>query len=392
MSTHKEFLPVNWVDGMKINKNHFISQQHASTYQQAISSSCLLNNHNYGLLPATNINQARAGVWLNADNQQHVQVRVMECRAVTRGGYPIAFHNDTALDNSSLSARIPGLSVPFSDLAGKQNAYYIVLSINPYERVPSGAANPEEVPARLPYTTPAYSVMLLPVAETNMHSLGSFQLPVGKVHTMEQRVMLDESYIPPCVAVNSHVVLLEAHASLEQFYGRMELNAVQIIQKILQKKQQNDLSEPVQRMCENMLVYIANVYTQLKLEGLYAPPVTLVSGAAGFARIVKNTLDLYTGTIREELLNYFAEWCGIKQTDLEDSVTALCNYQYDHLDIYAGVDKVLTFSAVALKLFNTLAALDYIGKKKEAGIFVKEQVIVPEEEVQMKKRRSFLAD
>lgn len=392
MNTHKEYLPVNWVDGMKINKTHFIAQQHAAIYQQAICSSGFLNNHNYGLLPVDNITQAGTGLWLSADNQQYVQLRVLYCQAVTRGGYTIAIANDTALNGSSLQAKIPGLSVPLGELAGKQSSYYVVLSVNPYDRVPSGAANPDEVPARLPFTAPAFSLVLLPVAETGIHNMGQFQLPVGKVLVQEQRVMLDESYIPPCVAVNSHAALLEVHAGLEQFFGRMELNAVQIVQKVLQKKQQNELSEPVVRMCDSMLGYMAGIYTQLKMSYLYAPPVEMISGVAGLARIFKNTLDLFSGTIREELLNYFAEWCGVRQGELEACVTSLCNYQYDHLDIYQGVDSVLTFTSIALRLFNSLAALDYIGKKKDTGIFVKEQLIVPEEEAQMKKRRSFLAD
>lgn len=392
MNTQKTYMPVNWVDGMKINKSHFIAQQDATTYQQALGSALFLNNHNYGLLPADFMKQAGAGIWLNTDNQQHIQLRITECRAVTRGGYTIHFENDTALDSAGLTARIPGLSVPFSELAGKQNSYYVVLSINPYDRVPAGAANVEEVPARLPYTAPAYSLLLLPVEETTMHTLGHFLLPVGKVLIQEQRVMLDDNYIPPCVAVNSHAVLLEVHAGLEQFFGRMELNAVQIIQKVWQKKQQNDLSEPVQKLCEQMLAYMAVEYTRLKLHHLHAPPVDMISSIAGFARLIKNTLDLFTGTSKEELINYFAEWCGIRQGELEECITDLCNYGYNHLDMYEGVDKVLKFTTLILKLFNSLAALDYIGKKKEAGIFVKEQIIVPEEEAQQKKRRSFLAD
>jgi hypothetical protein len=44
-------------------------------------------------------------------------------------------------------------------------------------------------------------------------------------------------------------------------------------------------------------------------------------------------------------------------------------------------------------LFANLARLEYIGKKKEAGIFVKEQMLIPQNEsLPDKKRRSFLAD
>ena len=45
------FLPVNWVDGMKINKSHFIAEADAMAYQVAQNTSCMLNELNYGLLP-----------------------------------------------------------------------------------------------------------------------------------------------------------------------------------------------------------------------------------------------------------------------------------------------------------------------------------------------------
>lgn len=388
----KEYMPVNWVDGMKINKNHFIEQQQAGLFQQAVAMRSFLNNHNYGLLPAADVTRAGVKIWLNIDNQQHVHARIMECNAITRGGYSIALNNDTSLESHELNARVPGLSLPFSDLSGKQSAYYVVLAMDPFKRVPAGAANPEEVPFRLPYTAPAYKLLLLPEEETSINTLGDFQLPVGKLLVEDQRVFLDEQYIPPCAAVNSHRALLELHAELEQFFARMELNAVQIIQKIFQKKQQNDLSLQVQQICEKMLVYMAPVYTQLRLAGLYTPPVELISAASGLARLFKNTLDLFMGTGKEELINYFTEWCGISQGELEDVITSFCNHQYDHLDIGQALEKATRFTQVALRLFNSLAALDYIGKKKEAGIFVKEQLMVPEEETVVRKRRSFLAD
>ena len=46
MQSNTEYLPVNWVDGMKINKTHFIAQDNAFTYRQAHTVSSFLNEHN----------------------------------------------------------------------------------------------------------------------------------------------------------------------------------------------------------------------------------------------------------------------------------------------------------------------------------------------------------
>jgi hypothetical protein len=388
-----EFLPVNWVDGMKINKTHFIAQDNAFTYRQAQTVNSFLNEHNYGLLPVFDRHHTSAKLFLSLDNEQTVHLRIQRCRAITRGGYVMEFDADTALTGQQLAAGIPGLQVPFSELKNRSEYYYVVLSVDPYERVPFGVADPKETPARMPYTMPVYHLTLLPAAETSAVSLGNFQVPVGKVMVEEQIVRLVENYIPPCTAVNSHYELLEVHAGLEQFFGQMELYALQIIQKILQKKQQNELADAIYRICENISVFTATEYSNFKLSYIYQPPVFMITAVAGLARLIKNTIDYFVGTSKDELINYCTEWCGVSQGELETAITTVCNYQYNHLDINEALDKVLRFSQIISALFGGLARLEYIGKKKETGIFVKEQVLIPQTEAApVKKRRSFLAD
>lgn len=101
---------------------------------------------------------------------------------------------------------------------------------------------------------------------------------------------------------------------------------------------------------------------------------------------------MYTGSGKEELINYFMEWCDVSQGELEGAITSLTHQSYHHLDINDSIRQVSSFVRLIAQLFASLARLDYIGKKREMGIFVKEQMIVPEPEMQPKKRRSFLAD
>ena len=391
MNRVQEYKPVNWVNGMKINKNHFIAQHNAALYQQALSNTVFLNDHNYGLLPVSTAVEPPK-IWVNVDNMQHVNVRIMSCTAITRGGYVIQFHSDSSDNVNQLSAKIPGLSVPFKELQGRAEAYYVIISVDPYNSVPAGVANPEEQPIRLPFTEPAYSVSLLPVAETSLNALGGFQLPVGKVLIRDQSVSLEEEYIPPCTSVNSHESLVQHHAETEQFFGRMELNALQILQKILQKNQQNDLIDPVRQLSEQVLFYISREYGNYRHSIMFGTPVHLMTAVSGLARVIKNAIDIYVGSAKEEMINYFTEWCNVNHGELEEEITSITNYRYDHLNIRQGIEKNIKFCALILQLFTNLAALDYIGKKKETGIFVKEKLIVPEEEVQARKRGFFLAD
>jgi hypothetical protein len=386
------FLPVNWIDGMKINKSHFVSQDNAILFQLAQAVSSLLNDLNYGLLPANDKSKGLR-IFLSTDNQEKVQVRIRECRAMTAGGYYIEFNEDTALLGNNLQTPLISTANALKDLRGKSSAFYVVLTINPYKRVPAGEANPAETPPRIPFTTPHYSVDLVPVSDVTKNKLGSFQLPVGKIKIEAQKVLLDEEYIPPCSSVSSHPDLLEIHAALEQFFAKMESYSLQIIQKIQQKKQVNEMAVIVQKLCEQVLFFTGTEVAELKSLGLTQPPVYIISKICALARVFKNTLDCYLGSGKEELVNYFIEWSSFTKADLESAIVTLSNHQYDHMDINSSVEKVSVFTIIISNLFHQLARLEYIGKRKEAGIFVKEEVIAPStQQPAQKKRRSFLAE
>ena len=57
------------------------------------------------------------------------------------------------------------------------------------------------------------------------------------------------------------------------------------------------------------------------------------------------------------------------------TIMNLSNHLYDHLDINDSIEKISKFTKIISKLFHQLSRLEYIGKRKEAGIFVKEEVV-----------------
>ncbi len=386
------FLPVNWVDGMKINKSHFIAQDNAMTYQLAQHTSCLVDQLSYGILPPVGEKNEAVKLFISTDNQKRIQVRIQQCRAITAGGYYIEFNEDTAIHGNNLVAPVVSEPVTLRELKARSTQFYIVLTINPYKRMPYGAAAPEETPPRIPYTIPSLQLDIIPVAEVARNVLGPHQLPVGKMTVDAQRVSLEEEYIPPCTAICSHPELLEIQAGLEQFYSKMELYALQITQKIIQKKQSNEMSVIVQKICDNISLFTASQLAELKSVGIVQRPVYTVSRVAALARVIKNTLDCFLGSGKEELINYFNEWCNIGQGELEATIGDLSTLQYDHLDINDSISKVSQFTKTISKLFYQLSRLEYIGKRKEAGIFVKEEVVKNREESSVQRRRSFLAD
>jgi hypothetical protein len=393
MDTPPLFMPVNWVDGMKINKTHLTAERNALLQHSIFAAGSHITPVNYGLLPAAAGGQPGCQLQVTTDNQQHVQVRLVSCRAVTPGGAVITIHEASGA-GMLLTVKVPGLSVPFAELKNKSTVFYVILTVNPYDRLPAGQADMAEIPPRLPCTTPQYTLSLLPQEELSGQAAGLYQLTLSRLLITENRVQIDEEYIPPCVTAGSHPDLQDVYMGLDEFMGKMELYALQINQKIQQKKQTNEMAVIVQRICDHLLQHQNMHFAYLKWVALHQPPAVMLALTASMARLIKNTLDMYVNAGKEDLMNYFVEWCEVSQGALETAITDLSNHQYSHEDINAAVIKVRAFTKIVSALFYKLSRLDYIGKKKEAAIFVKEEIVNPADSAEgnARKRRSFLAD
>ena len=51
----------------------------------------------------------------------------------------------------------------------------------------------------------------------------------------------------------------------------------------------------------------------------------------------------------------------------------MANMRYDNNDVNINIQKMAVFVRVVGKLFDSLSNLEFIGKRKETGIFVKEE-------------------
>lgn len=393
MDTQHVYMPVNWVDGMKINKTHLTAERNALQQQVVFAAGSHISSISYGLLPPVAAGQQGCDWTVSLDNLQNVQLRLNYCRAITPGG-AVVHINSGGMPAMAVETLLPGLSVPFAELKSKSAVFFVVLTVNPYDRLPTGAADPNELPPRLPFAETQYHLSLLPQEELNGRAIGLYQLTLGRVLVQENRVEKDNEYIPPCTATASHPDLLDIYYGLEAFMGKMELYALQIVQKIQQKKQNNEMAQIVQWLCNNILQHQNLHFTQFKWTAIHQPPAYMLSVTASLARLIKNSLDVYVNTGKEDLMNYFTEWCELSQGALETVITDLGNYGYQHEDINAAVVKVSAFTKTVSALFYKLSKLDYIGKKREAAIFVKEEIVNPPEtaESTAKKRRNFLAD
>ncbi len=383
-ATNKNHHRVNWIDGMKINKNHFIEADNAFTNLSQQIGAKGINAVNYGLLPDLSGEDA-VDIIFSMDGQDTIKVKLNKCRAITKGGYIIHISPEIS---SFLEEKGSVIGTEYK-VKGEEEECYIVLSVNPYSRIPIGDADPEEEPPRHPYVLPEYSLNVLTSAETSGEELGNHHITIGRIEFRDGVPVLAEDFIPPCVSIQSHQDLRYIYTEIHTFFNAIEKYSMNIIQKIHQKKQANDLARMVLVLTQNTLQHLGGVLPEFRVSDRHMPPVIMITKLMALARVIKNSIDVYVGTGKEELLNYLSDWCDLNQGAFENVLIQMIDLEYQHTDINKALFNVSSFTKLMMSLFKKLNELDYIGKKSDSNIFVKEEVIAKPD---VKSRRSFLLD
>lgn len=376
--------PVNWIDGMKINKNHFLEVQNFVSDSIRDSIGIHTSMINYGLLPVAEPIKMN----LIIDNHKLLRIKVEECHAITPNGSRIDIGTSESLS----------LSIPYPETVRelKENESAVLLaciSVNHFKRTPYGEPDPEENPPRYPYTHPEYSLNLIPEDELkNTIGFGANYLTIGKILVNAGESKIDDNYIPPSISVSSHQKLQELYTEIDRFYGQIELYSVQIAQKIHSKKQSTDLAMMMERMSDKTLNYLGTEINRLRWMSPHTPPANMLLSVVALARVLKNFIDARSGAGKEELLNYFAEWCNVSQGDFEMIFSETINTDYNHNQMDIVIAKITRFMKTLEDLFSILSRLDYIGKKRDGSIFVSENTDDKEAVIHAKRSRTFLAD
>lgn len=389
MREYPKHFPVNWIDGMKINKGHFIAQDNAWTDALQEVGALTTSPIRFGILAATYPGEDTFNVKLSLDNQQTLRVSLLACQGVTPGGVKI---NLPAFQGYSRAATdgAPALSFSFSFQEAKAaTLWWVILTVNPFDRQPAGNPDLAENPPRYPYVLPTCSLQIVSEQEYNQFMYHPYALTVGKVLVNGNNVTVDYDYIPPCYSLSASPDLVNLHAEIDQFLARLEILCSQVVQKIFQKDQQNEISRLVLFLCDRVILYLGQAITHLRWMMLHESPAALFQCVANLARVMKNTIDLRIGSGKDLLVNYLSDWSELKQGELESILTGMANIRYDNNDINRNIGQITLFVETTRRLFEKLNTLEFIGKQKESGPFVKEEKFDKTEAPEVSTRRRF---
>lgn len=356
-------LPVNWIDGMKINKSHFIAQDDA--WRDALNdvSSINASHLRFGILPSSAEGENNFNVKISLDNQNVLRVTVLSCQAITPGGIKINLPFSGLGENISADADgNPSTTFPFAE-AKSESQWWVVLIIHPFQKKPAGSPDLSENPPRYPFIIPTYSVEVVSDSQYSQFAYHPYALTIGKILASGNDVRVDNDYIPPCYVTEANEDLKSLHAELDNFLATLEVRCTQIVQKIYKRNQQNEISDLVQFLCDRMILFLSTAITQMRWVTLYESPASLFTTIVSLARLMKNTIDLRIGSGKDEMMNYLSEWSELNQGELENMLSGLANIRYDNNDINKNISKVTRFVKVTSTLFETLSKLEFIGQK-----------------------------
>ena len=154
-----------------------------------------------------------------------------------------------------------------------------------------------------------------------------------------------------------------------------ERNAILIVQKIMTKQSDNPIADAMHIVVDKVYAYLAQQITMFKWEEYHMHPKTLMAVIVSFARLFKGSVDVSSPENKEELFNYFGEWTDLKGGDYEKIFTDMMNLDYNHIDFNEKIRVASAFMNTIDRLFTILTQVDYIGKRRDMGIFVNENKV-----------------
>lgn len=370
----QKYQAVNWADGMKVNKEHFINTENFTIDQLRDVASLTVNRWNFGMLPPlTGSGALTSDYAVNKTTTNQLQITINHCQAITPGGVRISIVNESLKEFIRLSdvledAAEQGLEAETTEL------FYVVLVVSLFEKMASGNPDPEEIPIRQPYTQPKYTVQIMNAGSLNKDEMGAYHLIIGRIRKTGTEFFKDESFIPPCSSVSSNDKLLGNYRQINHYLSDIQNISAQIIQKINYKNQKSPVALNIKHACQVVLDYCAAHYFSLRNILHQQPPIYLVDTLSRLANGLHSYIISLPENEKEEMLNYFFEWSDITPVLFSNKLSEVIEINYDHYNTGEYFRTIEDMLRSVLAIWRKLNTLEYIGLRKE-NIVVKEEVL-----------------
>lgn len=352
---------VNWQTSMGVSYLHLQQTENYFIEHLGDNLATRLTGYNYGLLPSLDRRHHSSEFDISERVTGKVEIKLRSCNAITAGGYRIAY-NPTHQEYLSYTHSFE----EEKESENSDSSYWdVILSINPFERIPSGVPDEKENPPRHPDAKEDYSLSIVQKGHTNYDQLGAYHLIIGRIRRYGGRYEVDTNYIPASTSMCSHPDLLNYYENFGAYLNDIERASNLILSKIRNRSQNSPLAFHIAIMCENMMRYISVIYFRYRNMGRNALPVEIADYFSTLAHTCFISLNFISKSEKEELLKYFYEWSDITPGSFEELLSNTLSIIYDHNNIRSIMIQMNSFLQIVSELWVRLSTLEYIGQHKE---------------------------
>ena len=360
---------VNWIDGMKMSKTHFLELQQAVEDRIRDERARATYHTDFGLLPGRFNGKPSLDYELTFDGRAKFTLRLRQCRAVTAGGdrIEVLYGED---------GEAPGLvrTVEIEDaLMLEGHEFDLVVKIDSLNMEPYGVPNVQESPPRHPFARPQCSLEWVASKDLRPEGYALNQITIARLRVSRNELTHDAEFMPPCMSMASLPRLEEFHAQYFRFLKEAEQNLFKIVIRLNMRDKRTDLSDSVDSYCRAAIGFLERELGGFQTLGKRMTPRELVSNAVSFARALRYAIELLTGRGKDEMLNYINTVIAVTPGDYVQTMSRLTDLEYEHTDLKDALVRVLDFCRVNRKLLDEWVRLDYIGQRKNEDIFIHEE-------------------
>ncbi|MBS7253662.1 hypothetical protein [Flavobacterium branchiicola] len=360
-------LPINWTDGVKLTKDHFINNYFNYVTIVSDYNKVQLNNFNYGAIQPAGSKSIDIDIKIEGGQ---LVAYLKKCEVIARNGYLISFNQE------SYGTKLPEASINANDLDRNSiEYYYVIVSIDPYSLIPVGIPDPEIIPLHHPHALPEIKLHIVKKNEVNDNFLLGYFLIVKKIAFQNGTFADDGKYIAPVVKTKNNEVLNQFISKVNTELYQLNDFSIKIHKKNVQSSSNNKLVSNTFSLCTKIIDYYAEHCFYLKSIAPEESPVHMFDRIIVLANHLISTLTLMDDKEKEMLLQYYYEWIDVKPSELLNVLFEAKSTVYDHNDILETLDKLNQFLGILKRLWQKLSELEYIGIRKE-NIVISEETKV----------------
>jgi hypothetical protein len=329
---------VNWVDGMKLSKDQFITQERAIRDHLRDAVELGLSDHHFGLLEPVDL------------SFHGREARLIACRAVCRDGSRIEHlsEHEQAAD---------------ADLSTYQNpehegrSFYLLAM--PQHEASEGLGPYVGEPPRQETCVPRMKLLVMPDDRLNATALRSAMLPIARFSVQQGKVVPASDYLAPWFQITGCPDLEKLKQDLEETLNVVSGGSKMVLNKLYDKPREIQDRFP-NRNYEHWAIHTLNSISRLKadLQLGMERPYQLVRAVMELANAIEGAWASMPE--REEFMKQMegiGNWSRLVR-GMQMAMSKLASFRYTHWDLNPACELCATFLEQARLVHAQLGELN----------------------------------